>query len=45
MAKAYEKGIKTRKELDEIWKDMLDNGRKRSLPILNHLQTIMKDNI
>lgn len=32
MAKAYENGIKTRKELDEIWKDMLDNGRKRSLP-------------
>ena len=32
LAKAYEKGIKTRQELDEIWKSMLENGRKRSLP-------------
>ena len=32
LAKAYEAGIKTRKELDNIWKDMIKNGRKRSLP-------------
>lgn len=31
LAKAYEAGVKTRLELDEIWKDMLINGRKRSL--------------
>ena len=32
LAKAYEEGIKSRKELDVIWKDMIRNGRKRSLP-------------
>lgn len=32
LAKAYEAGIKTRKELDDIWEDMIQNGRKRSLP-------------
>lgn len=32
LAKAYESGIKSRKELDNIWKDMQKKGRKRSLP-------------
>ena len=32
LAKAYEKGLKSRKELDDIWHDMINHGRKRSLP-------------
>lgn len=32
LAIAYEKRIKTKEELDEIWTSMMDNGRKRSLP-------------
>lgn len=32
LAKAYENGVKSRKELDGIWRDMVKNGRKRSLP-------------
>ena len=32
LAKAYEFGIKKRKELDKIWQEMIKNGRKRSLP-------------
>ena len=32
LATAYEKCIKTSSELDEIWKRMIRNGRKRSLP-------------
>ncbi|MBQ6344647.1 MAG: hypothetical protein IJI96_00855 [Methanobrevibacter sp.] len=31
LAKAYEEDVKTRAELDNIWKDMLREGRKRSL--------------
>lgn len=38
LAKAYEKGVKTRKELDGIWKDMIKNGRKRSLPAKSFTQ-------
>ena len=32
LAIAYEKHIKTKEELDKIWTDMINNGRKRSLP-------------
>lgn len=32
LALAYEKCIKTKEELDNIWQDMINNGRKRSLP-------------
>lgn len=32
LAKAYEKGIKSRSELDMIWSDMLNEKRERSLP-------------
>ena len=32
LALAYERQIKTKEELDEIWTNMIDNGRKRSLP-------------
>lgn len=36
LAIAYEKGIKTRAELDGIWKQMIKKGRKRSLPTNIH---------
>lgn len=32
LAIAYEKCLKTKEELDEIWQGMINNGRKRSLP-------------
>ena len=32
LAISYEKDIKTKEELDEIWINMIENGRKRSLP-------------
>lgn len=32
LAIAYENHLKTKEELDKIWKDMINNGRKRSLP-------------
>lgn len=32
LALAYERQIKTKEELDEIWTNMINNGRKRSLP-------------
>lgn len=32
LAKAYEKGIKSRSELDTIWSNMLKEKRERSLP-------------
>ena len=32
LAIAYENHLKTKEELDKIWKDMVNNGRKRSLP-------------
>ena len=32
LAMAYEKQIKTKRELDQIWTNMMNNGRKRSLP-------------
>ncbi len=35
LAMAYENRIKSQEELDEIWQDMLQCGRKRSLPKVN----------
>lgn len=45
LATAYEKCIKTRAELDGIWKRMIINGRKRSLPYNIHSFTQYYDEL